>query len=181
MEFPKRKSTRHPVYDYNSPGYYFITICTKNKSMLLGQIVGRSLPDAPERIGVYPTEHPEAAPYIRYSSFGIIVQQQLMEMAAFYSDIELDKYVIMPNHIHLILHIPGNFPSDKHNTLRKNALVSRYIGTFKRFCNKKIGNNIWQTSFHDHVIRGEDDYQKIWMYIETNPIRWQKDCFYTQS
>ena len=181
MEFPKRKSTRHPVYDYNSPGYYFITICTKNKSMLLGQIVGRSLPDAPERTGVYPTEHPEAAPYIQYYEYGEIALRQLDIMASYYKEIILEKYVVMPNHIHLLLHIPGHFPPNNTNSLRKNAAVSQFVGTFKRFCNKQYGCNIWQTSFHDHVIRGEDDYQKIWMYIETNPIRWQKDCFYTQS
>ena len=178
MEYPKRKTPRHPVYDYNTPGYYFITICTKNKSMILGRIVGRSLPDAPHNIATCSSEHPEAAPYIHYSSFGKIVNQQLSEMGTFYSDILLDKYVIMPNHIHLLLHIPGNLPSDHTNPLRKNALISSYVGTFKRFCNKKIGHNIWQTSFHDHVIRGEADYQKIWMYIETNPARWEKDCFY---
>ena len=132
MEYPKRKTPRHPVYDYNTPGYYFITICTKNKSMILGWIVGRSLPDAPHNIATCLSEHPEAAPYIHYSSFGKIVNQQLSEMGAFYSDILLDKYVIMPNHIHLLLHIPGNLPSDNNNPLRKKRIdfqICRYIQT----------------------------------------------------
>lgn len=180
MELPKRKMPRHPNYDYNTPGYYFVTLCTRDKAKLLSDIVGRSLPDAPNRITPSQTEHPESAPYIWYTEYGEIACRQLGNMATFYEKIILEKYVVMPNHIHLLLHIPGHFPQDDKGSFRKNATVSQFIGTFKRFCNKQIGHNIWQTSFHDHVIRGEADYQKIWMYIETNPIRWQEDCFYTQ-
>ena len=115
-------------------------------------------------------------PQIRLSQSGEIARKQLENMAQFYENVILEKYVIMPNHIHLLLHITGHFETNPAS--RQDAAVSRFVGTFKRFCNKQIGKNIWQTSFHDHVIRGEADYQQIWMYIETNPARWEKDCFY---
>lgn len=46
---------------------------------------------------------------------------------------------------------------------------------------KEIGKSIWQRSYHDHIIRGEKDYQKIWEYIETNPLKWELDCFYSDE
>ena len=59
-----------------------------------------------------------------------------------------------------------------------NNEISKMISLLKRYCNRECGENIWQRSFHDHVIRGEKDYQKIWEYIDTNVLQWKKDCFY---
>lgn len=59
-----------------------------------------------------------------------------------------------------------------------NSQIAQFISTFKRFCNREYGKNIWQLRSHDHIIRNETDYQKIWAYIDTNVIRWEKDCFY---
>ena len=182
MDHSNRKLPRHPEFDYNTPGYYFITLCTKDRAKVLGEIVGRSLPDAPQTGTTFQQkEHPEGfslQAHMQYSAFGEIARKQLEKMAACYSDIILEKYVVMPNHIHLLLCIPGILEVNPPNDQRKNNSISRFIGTFKRFCNRQYGRNIWQTSFHDHIIRGETDYQKIWMYIETNPQRWEKDCFY---
>ena len=178
MEYPKRKMPRHPIYDYNTPGYYFITLCTKEKAKILGEIVGRSLPDAPDTTTLQQRSILEAAPYIQYSKYGETACRQLDHMASFYKEITLEKYVVMPNHIHMILHINRIISHENDDKLRRNALVSRFVGTFKRFCNKQYGQNIWQTSFHDHVIRNEKDYLKIWEYIENNPLKWTLDCFY---
>ena len=198
MERPVRKFPRLRAFDYSTPGYYFITICTLNKRKLLGEIVGRGIPDAPlnpphfddsptdwNSLDIVPPVCPgghtlqDASAFIRLSEYGKIVDDQLNSMLHFYNHILLEKYVVMPNHIHLLIHITGHWEPEENS--RANAHISRFVGTFKRFCNKKIGHNIWQTSFHDHVIRGEADYQKIWMYIETNPIRWHLDCFYEES
>ena len=86
----------------------------------------------------------------------------------------------MPNHIHLILIVENvngtsRVPSPTNNT------ISHTISTFKRFVNKEVGHNVFQRSFHDHIIRGEQDYLKIWNYIDTNPQKWQDDCFYTSQ
>lgn len=77
----------------------------------------------------------------------------------------------------------NNLPTRKPTRLKgyDNSIVAKFIYTFKRFCNKEYGDNIWQRMSNDHIIRGEKDYQKIWEYIDTNVIRWEKDCFYTQT
>lgn len=163
MELPSRRMPRHPKYNYNTPGYYFITICTQDKKCILGTIVGSGLPDAPKP---------------QLTSIGQTVRMQLEEMAHFYPDIVLEKYVVMPNHIHLLVQIPGAFPDKQETDSRENARIPQFVGTFKRMTGRKLGRNIWQTSYHDHIIRGDADYLKIWNYIDTNPARWERDCFY---
>ena len=59
-----------------------------------------------------------------------------------------------------------------------NAVIPHFVSTLKRFCNRDTGMQVFQRSYHDHVIRNEDDYLKIWQYIDNNPARWQEDCFY---
>ena len=60
-----------------------------------------------------------------------------------------------------------------------NSVVAQFVSTFKRFCNKEYGGNIFQRSYHDHIIRGEEDYRERWNYIDGNPARWQEDELYT--
>ena len=164
MERPKRKTIRLQAYDYNTPGYYFITFCTKEKQKLC-DIVGTGLPDGPR---------------IHYSAYGEEAVKRLEFMSDFYSDIRLEKYVVMPNHIHLLLHILdcGGGPSGR--PVPTNSCISRFVGTFKRFCNRAYGQNIWQARSHDHVVRGEQDYLRIWEYIDTHPVRREDDCFYVE-
>ena len=113
-----------------------------------------------------------------YADFSEIVNE--LNVTVIYNDIKIDKYVIMPNHIHLLISIP-----DTNGTSRTpsptNSLLSRFISTFKRFCNRELSKNIWQRFSNDHIIRGETDYLKIWEYIDTNVIRWEKDCFYNNE
>lgn len=85
----------------------------------------------------------------------------------------------MPNHIHLILLIPykdGRIISSPTN--RGSILTA--IGQMKRVVSQKIGESIWQRSFHDHIIRDKKDYEKISKYIYENPINWQYDCFFVE-
>ena len=62
-----------------------------------------------------------------------------------------------------------------------NAVIPHFVSTFKRFCRKDIGKQIFQRSYHDHIIRNEQDYLKIWEYIDNNPTKWKEDCFYEQE
>ena len=62
-----------------------------------------------------------------------------------------------------------------------NNTVSNFVGTFKRFCNKEYGKNIWQSRSNDHIIRNQCDYKKIWEYIDQNPVRWTCDKFYVDE
>ena len=80
----------------------------------------------------------------------------------------------MPNHIHLII--------KKQTGGRRDPPLQIYniIGDLKSFTTHKYGEKFWQRSFHDHIIRDEKDYLKIWNYIETNPQKWREDCFYAE-
>ena len=71
--------------------------------------------------------------------------------------------------------------SERRTPAPTNAVIPHYVSTFKRLCNREFGKDIWQRSFHDHIIRDEAHYQLIWQYIDTNPARWQQDCFYTEE
>ena len=164
MERPKRKTTRLQGYDYQTAGYYFITFCTEKKQKLLCEIVGTDVLGGPQ---------------VRLTEYGSIAEKHLGAMTDFYRDVKLDSYVIMPNHIHLLLHVSEVESGPSGRPVPTDSPVSRFVGTFKRFCNREIGRNIWQYRSHDHVIRGEADYLRIRAYIETNPVRWQDDCFYT--
>ncbi|MBE7012486.1 MAG: hypothetical protein E7416_00190 [Ruminococcaceae bacterium] len=82
----------------------------------------------------------------------------------------------MPNHIHLIIFLYGTM---RASSPTKN--IETIIRSFKTMVTKEIGNSIWQRSFHDHIIRGEKDYRKIWEYIDTNPLKWELDCFYNDE
>ena len=163
MQYPIRKTIRLPGYDYNTPGWYFITICTKGKEKLLCEIQTKSIMDGAKPI---------------YSNYGSIACKQLDNMAHLYQGISLDKYVVMPNHIHLLLHVDES--SCGKLTSRQNTPISKFVGTFKRFCNSQYGHNIWQARSYDHIIRDEKDYLKIWNYIDCNPGKWTEDCFYME-
>ena len=80
----------------------------------------------------------------------------------------------MPNHVHLIIVI--EYKKDAEN--EHNPFLSNIVGQFKSGVSREIGESVWQTRFHDHVIRNEKAYLKIWDYIEYNPLLWKKDMFY---
>ena len=168
MNLPKRKPTRLKGYDYSTPGTYFITICVKDRKEILSQIiVGDGVLDVPKN---------------NLTDYGEIANKYILDMGDFYRNIKIENFVIMPNHIHLLIRV-----SEIDETIGlsgtpapTNPIISRFVSTFKRFCNKEYNENIWQRSFHDHIIRGEKDYLKIWEYIDTNVAKWEEDCFYVK-
>jgi len=164
MKLPERKTIRLKDYDYSTPGWYFITICTKNKEKLLCNIVGTDILGGPKII---------------FTEWGMVVNEQLKYMSDFYSHIKIDKYVIMPNHIHLLICIMER-KGPPGRSVPTNSVVSDFVGTFKRFTGRQIGVNIWQSRSNDHIIRGEEDYLKTAEYIENNPYKWKDDCFYRE-
>ena len=106
-------------------------------------------------------------------------------MVDFYDNIKIDKYVVMPNHVHMIISVLDVAENEDSNgpsgmPVPTNSLIGKFVGTFKRYCNREYGKNIWQRSYHDHIIRDKNDYEKIWNYIDTNVIRWKNDCFYNE-
>ena len=174
-ELRKRKTPRYQSFDYNSAGIYFITICTQNRRCLLSRIVGTGVLDCPQ---------PELTRY------GKIADKYIRQIHDFYEHLSVESYVIMPNHIHLLLWVRENkntigdgqsrtpVPT---NIVRANSTCSKFVSTFKRFCNKEYGENIWQARFNDHIIRNREDYEEHVKYIYENPIRWYYDELYTEE
>ena len=174
-ELRKRKTPRYQSFDYNSAGIYFITICTQNRRGLLSRIVGTGVLDCPQ---------PELTRY------GKITDKYIRQIHDFYEHLSVEGYVIMPNHIHLLLWVRENkntigdgqsrtpVPT---NIVRANSTCSQFVSTFKRFCNKEYGENIWQARFNDHIIRNREDYEEHVKYIYENPIRWYYDELYTEE
>ena len=148
MEFVQRKSPRIPKFDYTSAYYYFITICTSDKKCIFGDPM-------------------------RLNMLGETARECIQEISEHYTSVEVTKSVVMPNHIHMILFV-------KEKT---DIPITRIIGQYKMEVTKRIHRwkpniTVWQRSFHDHIIRTEKGYLKIWEYIENNPAKWEEDCFY---
>ena len=107
-------------------------------------------------------------PHIRLSETGRIAERYLKTIPG------IDKYVIMPNHIHLIIRIDGPMWASA-----PTKSIATYIRSFKILVTKEVGRSIFQRSYHDHIIRGDRDYEMIWEYIENNPAKWEEDCFFS--
>ena len=146
-----RKPTRLPDYDYATAGAYFITICTKDRKKILSTIhpVGDDAHIVPTPIGRLVDKYIQSIPGI-------------------------EKYVIMPNHIHLIIRIADG---PMWASAPTPSIPSR-IRSFKTLVTKDYGENIFQRSYYDHIIRGEQDYRDVWQYIDQNPARWMEDDLY---
>ena len=145
--FHSRKSPRLRQYDYTTPNDYFVTICTWEKKCLFW------------RTGVL-------------NHYGEIAKQSFEEIGRHFPDVTVDKFVVMPNHVHGILVLQSG-----------STNLSAVIGQYKSYVSKQIhvfdaDCRVWQASFHDHVIRSQKDYERIWLYIEGNPMRWEDDCFF---
>ena len=158
-DLPIRKPVRLKGYDYSTSGAYFITICTKERAELLSKII----------VG----DDAHIVPKNQLSDYGLICDKYINSINIKYENVSVDKYVIMPNHIHLIIFLHGTMWASS-----PTMNIESIIRSFKTLVTKEIGNPIWQRSYHDHIIRGEKDYLKIWEYIDTNVIKWNEDCFY---
>jgi REP element-mobilizing transposase RayT len=172
-ELPVRKPNRLQEYDYGQNGMYFVTICVKDRAELLGTIeparppsgVGATVPGRPPSSA-------RAAPYCELSELGGYVDDAIMYYNARNGGIFFDKYVIMPNHIHTIIVIRSRAGD------RGRSPLQCIVRNLKSYVTKKIGFSPWQRSFHDHIIRDEQDYNRISEYIKSNPANWEQDQFY---
>lgn len=154
MELPKRKPLRMQGYDYSYPDMYFITICTDKKRALfweenVGAVIGR----------------PQKAPL---NEHGKIVETAIKNIPKHYPAYSVEHYVIMPDHVHLLMQIS----CDEDGRPMTAPTISAVINQLKGSITKQIGYKVWQRSFYDHVIRNDADYSKHWDYIENNPALW---------
>ena len=200
-ELWQRKTNRLAGYDYSQAGDYYITICVKDKHEMLGKIIdGQSV----------------------LSEYGNAVKREIENISIIRKECMVKKYVVMPNHIHLIVQIslvgndgnhsaePDNHPSNEQATYGNRILesqtdiaeskaevvepradchpplqqrrksVSNMVQGLKGAVTRQIGFSLWQRSFHDHIIRDRKEYREIWNYIDANPKKWEKDCYYVR-
>ena len=160
----KRKATRLKKYDYAQNGAYFITICSYKMKRVFGTIVGQ---------GLAPAE-------MKLSKYGKIAQEQLFLLEERYKTIKIDNFVVMPNHIHIILTIQKTAGASPCPTV--SDVICAYKSLTTIIC-KKNGygeEKVFQSSFYDHIIRDEDDYITKAQYIENNPSKWFEDKYYNQ-
>lgn len=162
LELPKQKKIRLDGYDYSESGAYFITICTKNRHEILWN-VGEDIirPDKSYQL----------------SEYGRFIDKAIVSISKHYRNVFVDKYVIMPNHVHIILILSQDSGRIISAPTKEISII---IGQMKRWVSQQIGIPLWQKSFHDHIIRNEREYQKISKYIDENPSIWKDDCFYNK-
>jgi REP element-mobilizing transposase RayT len=161
-------------YNYSQAGYYFITICTSGRCFLFGTV------NNDEMI---------------LNKLGRIVSSNISDITNHIVGVTIDKFVVMPNHIHIILVVLADVvyldamygvPTDSDsvwtsttNAVKSKQIVPRAIQQFKASVSRETKTaDIWQKKYHDHIIRNEDDYLHIWRYIDENPIKWKEDRYF---
>jgi REP element-mobilizing transposase RayT len=171
-----RKNIRLKNYDYSSAGYYFVTIVSHNRKNIFGEIIDSE---------------------IILNPLGRIVENTWQEMPTHFPYVNVDSYVVMPNHFHGIVIIneeiigaqhaeplPRTEPLVKAESLQQMNIqpLGVIVRSFKSAVTKRVhdlglfvGEKIWQRNYYEHIIRDEDDYQKIFDYISSNPLNWEYD------
>ena len=162
---PKRKPIRIEDYDYSTPGAYFITVCTANREKIFWSNRRGELRSPAYNIQTGDQRSPLR---VELSDVGKIVDAEIQKMNTVYDAVRVDKYCIMPDHIHFILSID----TDENGRTQFAPTISRVIKQFKGSITKQVGRPIWQKSFYDHGIRNQQDYDEIWAYIENNPLKY---------
>ena len=178
-----RRSIRLPGYDYSQPGAYFVTICTRGRSCVLG--------DVSEGV-------------VRLSKSGQIAQDTWMWLGSQYLYVELHEYVIMPNHLHGLIMIhdvagrggsraapatdsmaPLELGDDPISDMIKVKPMGELVGAFKTVSTKQVnllrgspGAQLWQRGFYEHVVRKPREIDRLRTYIVQNPLKWELDEYH---
>ena len=169
--FPKRKDIRLKGWNYSNASAYHVTVCTVNKAKLFGRIIDKGF----LATGATP-EGDDASfksAYVDLSIFGKLCFEALEETASALVGCAIDTFVIMPNHVHLLISIEDCAQTS----------VGKIVGKFKSLTTKKVRRidpkaNVWQRGYYDHIIRNENDYKNTWEYIMSNPAKWIEDEYY---
>ena len=154
-EIHHRRSIRLKDYDYSQNGFYFITICIEGKRCLLGRVNDDE---------------------VILSSVGEGVLKEWRDLPQRFVHVELGEFVIMPNHIHGILHFSGQKEQGRSS-------LGEVVGAFKSLCFRHYKDDggighLWQRNYYEHIIRCPQSHGEITWYIHTNPMRWREDDLY---
>ena len=150
---PKRKKHHLPISAYNNTGLFFITICTRNRAPLFGQIMNDELSPTP---------------------YGIFITETIEKYKTYYTNIEILQYVIMPNHIHFLIY-------RQQIDSKPQIELHEFINQLKGNTTKKCGIPLWQRGYYDHAIRTEEDMHMVMEYIQNNPRKWTLDKEYVEK
>jgi len=161
------ESARLKDWDYSTPWWYYVTICTKNMKCFFGDVKNGKMV---------------------LNEVGEIVKEEWLRTKEMRKKVDLDYFVIMPNHFHGIIIIEGCEYVETHghaslHTIKNN--LSHVVRGFKSACTTRIHLNVnkffsWQSRFYDHIIRNEKDLYRIREYIRNNPIKWELDKYYNE-
>ena len=151
MMLPKRKHPRLKNYDYSQCGCYHIAICTKKRKPILGQVCA--------------ADSPYERAWVKLTPCGAAVKQYIERIDAVYDGVQLAKYEIMPNHVHMLLVLETG----------ASTSIPTIVRSVKRMANRELGQSIWQESFYDVIIRNDTMFQCEWIYIDNNPDKWAED------
>jgi putative transposase len=170
----QRKSIRLKGYDYSSVGAYFVTLCTQNRECLFGEI----------KIGKSRQHYPE----LFLNDAGQVVTGIWNQITSYYPGIELDEFIVMPNHLHGIIRIvgadlcvcPGQSRGIAPTLPRivqrfKTMTTKRYIDGIQHLDWHPFSGKLWQRNYYEHIIRNEDNMNSVREYIQYNVIRWESD------
>ncbi|WP_455499984.1 transposase [Gemmiger sp.] len=147
-QYPKRKTTKIQEFDYSSVQAYFVTTVAADRKQIFSRI------DSGGQVELFP--------------IGQAVQRHIDALPTHYACVYVQKYVIMPNHVHMVIFIG-------QNDGQKRPSMNQIMAAFKAGVSREIGQPIWQRSYYDHVIRNQQDYDEVWKYIDNNPIQWVID------
>ena len=154
-----RRSTRLKDYDYSEPGSYFVTVCVHERREIFGKILdGR----------MYLNEN------------GIATEMVWTALPKWFSHIELDEFVIMPNHMHGIINIMDSSAQSKHYPLSLGQIVRAYKAATSRHIHVSVNPEFqWQRNYYDHISRlHKNELARIRNYVVINPARWSEDSLY---
>jgi putative transposase len=154
--YRQRKSPRLKGYDYSQAGAYFVTICTEGRQHLFGEIENSAM---------------------QLSEVGKLCIERWDDLPNHFPSIELDGFVVTPNHVHGVLLLTDIHPEKKPNL---STIISSYKAAVTRHVHRLnlLEGQIWQHRFNDHIIRNDHSLNYIRNYVATNPERWEQDSFY---
>ena len=171
MDQVRRKKIRLPASNYEV-GWYFVTICTDHRTNFLANVT----PTVGADDSVRPCVALEG--YIsRLTPIGLAVRECLERLTDTAHGIVIDKYIIMPNHVHAIICLSAETGGQSRPPLQ--GVIQRFKSISTRQGWKHGVKKLWQRSFFDHVIRCEEEYRRIWQYIDDNPAKWAEDEYYS--
>lgn len=159
MTQPPRKNNRLIGWDYSKESTYFVTICAIERKNLFGR--------TPVNSDIFTKSLPIL------SNCGIIIETSIKTISKHYPNASVDKYVVMPNHLHLLIRL-------SQEDMIRSVSISTIVNQLKGHVTKQLGEQVWQKSFYDHIIRDEEDYMRIYEYIDENPAKWSQDKYYIE-